>query len=261
MLFPAVGPTEDDLDDAELTNSPVRLRNADLPLTRRAAGYAAGYFFDKEGPIPSDAYLFARTAKNTWLFHPKDNRADYRQRAGLALHKAATLAGEATGVTGEAPALTIYASHYAPVLGGPSNAPAGHEDAAPADSAPVGQARVDDNHDQPAHVEQARVDDNIMLNSSSGKAIQIAELGHGSVWVQYRQHQHRSDGALSQSELAAKQYGLPLDKLGVDFGTLLEQELEQSDLPLRVQTVNNAAKVLFSTYVDDYEFTQRAGPP
>ena len=62
-----------------------------------------------------------------------------------------------------------------------------------------------------------------------------------------------------------KQKGLPsvtaftTDKLSADFAEMLEHEVSRSDLAARVQTVDDAAKKLFETYIDNYEYTQRAG--
>ena len=125
---------------------------------------------------------------------------------------------------------------------------------------PVGQALVGA-PSQPAPVGQAQVDHNIRPNTTPGKAVHIAELGHGSVWVQYRRHEHRTEDQLTLPELIARQNDLPLVKLSDDFGNLMEQELALSDLALRVQTIEDAAQTLFKSYIDNFEDTRRAGPP
>ena len=96
-------------------------------------------------------------------------------------------------------------------------------------------------------------------NDGPGRAFCVAELGHGAVWIQYRSHEGRQAQSLSQAERAARSYGLPTEKLGADFAEMLEAEVDRSELAVRVQTVDDAAKKLFETCVDDYEYTQSAG--
>ena len=96
-------------------------------------------------------------------------------------------------------------------------------------------------------------------NDNPGRAILVSELGHGSVWVQYRRHSGgRADETLSRAERMAKGYGLSNEKLGIDFANLLESEIDRSDIELRVQAVDNAAQKMFETHVNDYHYTQQA---
>ena len=99
------------------------------------------------------------------------------------------------------------------------------------------------------------------LPTAPGKAIQIAELGHGSVWLQYRYHHTRGADQLSFHEKIAKAHNLTMEKLPDDFGKLLETELGQSDITVRVKNIDYTAQKMFATYLENYEYTQRAGPP
>ena len=98
-------------------------------------------------------------------------------------------------------------------------------------------------------------------NTAPGKAVQIAELGHGSVWIQYRYHHTRAIDQLSFHEQIAKAHDLAMDKLPEDFGRLLETELGMSDIAVRIKNIDDAAQKMFVTYIDDFEYTKRAGPP
>ena len=110
-------------------------------------------------------------------------------------------------------------------------------------------------------VVQVPVDQDLRPNTAPGKAVRIAELGHGSVWIQYRRHEHKSDDQLTFYELVARTHDLGLDKLPEDFGRIMEQEIALSDIAVRIKTVEEAAQMMFQTYIENFEYTRRAGPP
>ena len=93
-----------------------------------------------------------------------------------------------------------------------------------------------------------------------GAAIRIADLGHGSVWVQYRRHTSgRPASSLTEAARLADYYGLGHEKLGWDFAKLLEEEIYRSDMTVRIAQANAVAMKMFETCVDDYHFRQQAG--
>ena len=115
--------------------------------------------------------------------------------------------------------------------------------------------------DQSVPVGQVPINCDLSPNTAPGKAIQVAELGHGAVWLQYRYHHTRGLDQLSFHEKIAKTHNLALDKLPHDFGKLLETELALSDIAVRVRNIDDTAKTMFATYLENYEYSQQAGHP
>ena len=143
----------------------------------------------------------------------------------------------------------------------PANAPPGTRHPAYNDSPlPVGQDRAEIS-DQSVPVGQVPMNCDFSPNTAPGKAIQIAELGHGSVWIQYRYNHTRGVDQLSFHEKIAKTHNLAINKLPDDFGKLLETEVGLSDIAVRVKNIDDTAQKMFATYLENYEYTQRAGPP
>ena len=119
-----------------------------------------------------------------------------RQRAAVALHLAAENAGHNVDINGEAPALYVHTAGVPTTPGRPANAPDGTRHPAhninlfPVGQGPVGAA------EQSVLVDQVPIKRDPSPNTAPGKAVHIAELGHGSVWLQYRHHHKRAHDQL-----------------------------------------------------------------
>ena len=116
--------------------------------------------------------------ENYWVHFPPGAKGEYRQRACLAMHKAAVEAGEDTGPTGAAPALHLHppgVASMAHMAYSPQQAP---EPVIQGPAAPVLQIGLSDPALHPVPV----VPDGVSprSNDNPGKAILVSELGHGS---------------------------------------------------------------------------------